>query len=265
MRRNITILLMVTFFTFGCIKKQPEVNTEKPVQHNLAMATLYNHFAQEYTALAYQAFNIAKIKIDRVVTEKKNRKPAVIVDIDETVLDNSPYEALTIVTKKDYPVNWNEWCNFAGARAVPGAVEFLNYAVSKGVNLFYVSNRKKAFVEEGTVENLKKLGFPQVEDKHIMLREDGNDKQERRDKITDAGYEIVLLIGDNLGDFYSDSGNNEERNAEVEAAKDKFGDEYIVLPNAIYGNWPSAIGADTQQGIDSLLNLMVADFLDSQK
>jgi len=259
----IAFVILLSFVT-GCLKEQPELPDKVSKQNDLVMATLYNYYAQEYRALAYQAFNLGKLKIDEAVrTNKTKNKLAVVVDIDETMLDNSPYQAHTIKTGTGYPTCWNEWCNLAEAREVPGASDFMNYAVSNGVDVFYVSNRKKKYVSASTVENLKKLGFPQAEEEHLLLREEKSesnphpsDKESRRQKIREMGYEIILLVGDNLGDFYTDSQVNDLRTAQVEEQQHLFGSKFIVLPNAMYGNWPSSIGAVDHDGIDSLISVM---------
>ena len=106
-----------------------------------------------------------------------------------------------------YPTGWAEWINEAKAEALPGAVEFLNYVVEKGADVFYVSNRK-AKLKEATMKNLKALGFPQVVDMHMLLREDTSDKEPRRQKVRE-NHRIVLLIGDNLNDLIAFLGRKE--------------------------------------------------------
>lgn len=261
MKNLLAFLLVVSFLFTGCEPKQ-ETTPDPVQQNNLTFATLYSYYSQEYTALAYQAFNIAKFRLDERLKNSKNKKLAVVVDIDETVLDNSPYQAYTVVKNTGYPECWNEWCNLAEANAVPGAVEFLNYAVNSGVDVFYVSNRKEKYVAQATVKNLIDVGFPQAVPSHIMLRKDKSnenpnpsDKQSRRERILSQGYEIALLIGDNLGDFYTDEEKYTERSAQVDVYKQNFGDKFIVLPNAMYGNWVSALDAYESAKVDSLMKL----------
>jgi len=110
------------------------------------LATLFQQKAAEKRALSYQAFNIAKLSLDSQLKVADLTKPlAVVVDIDETVLDNSPFEAKSILNNSDYPKYWNEWCQLAAAKPLAGSVEFLNYAKSKGVVVFYITNRKIKF------------------------------------------------------------------------------------------------------------------------
>jgi len=135
-------------------------------------ATLWQQSAGEERALAYQAFALARMMLDRDLTRRSRMKRAVIVDVDETILDNSRHEAWQIKNHRNYNAQaWTEWCNRAVADAVPGAVEFLRYANSRGVRVFYITNRKD-IEKEGTARNLKRLGFPEVTDETLLIRTD---------------------------------------------------------------------------------------------
>lgn len=262
--------ILLVFLLGACAAKDKLTTSEKRhiSDHPLTMATLYNHYADEYRAIAYQAFNTASDRLDAIRREHPDAKNlAVVVDIDETIIDNSPHQALMIATDSIYPYMWNEWCNLATARAVPGAVEFLQHADTVGFSIFYVSNRKNKFLQKPSMANLKALGFPQVSEEHFLLRLDRSDdnpnpsdKQMRRDEISSRGFEIVLLAGDNLGDFYSDEINALARKDQVETWREEFGRKFIVLPNAIYGNWPSSIGIRDGASMDSLLLEMIKVF-----
>lgn len=250
MRRSILILLIL-LTTLSC-KRNIDTHANLKGNDPLSMAILYNYYSSEYKALSIQAYKLASNNLRQIAESDKDlAKMAVVVDIDETVLDNSPYQAKAIVDGFSYPAGWNEWCMLAQANPVPGSVEFLNLADKLGFRIFYVSNRKEAFVKEGTHRNLIDKGFPQVSETNLMLREeksvnnpDPSDKQIRRDAITAMGLEIVMLVGDNIGDFYSDSKDGKERDQLVIDNETFFGSKYIVLPNAMYGNWPAAIGVD---------------------
>lgn len=266
MRNYIFLIALI----LGSCTIQDKEKTEKAdlSEHPQTMATLYNYYAAEYRALAYQAFNIARGRIDLIRAENPTDTGlAIVVDIDETLLDNSPHQSLMIVKDSSYPYMWNEWCELATARAIPGAVEFLQYADERGFQIYYISNRKEKFVREGTIKNLSEQGFPQLDKKRILLRlekADDNpspsDKQKRRDQVTESGHEIVLLIGDNLGDFYSDRHDYEDRMKQMESFKNEFGKKFILLPNAMYGNWPSSAGITDGSSMDSLLYIMTGSF-----
>jgi 5'-nucleotidase (lipoprotein e(P4) family) len=209
-------------------------------------AVLWQQASGERRALSYQAFNLARMMLDQDLrANRKLRKPrAVIVDIDETVLDNSRYEAKVVKDGISYPTGWTDWINRAEADAVPGAVEFLKYATSRRVRVFYVTNRKE-IEKSGTEQNLKRLGFPAVNDETLLVRTDKNsDSKEPRRTTIGAKYRVVLLMGDDLNDFakiFEDSKSSETRIAAADSFKQEFGKRFIVLPNAMYGNWELSI------------------------
>jgi len=217
---------------------EPSVNSND----HLTMAVLYQQTAAEYRALCYQAFNFAKYKLDqssKAMGMMKQR--AIIVDIDETVLDNSPYEAKCILDAVNYPASWDEWVIKARAKPVPGALEFLQNAAAQGINIFYISNRKEK-LREATLKNLVSIGFPDADNDHLLLQTDESSKKARREKIA-GNHWIVLLIGDNLNDFSEvfEKKLIPERFEMTDSLKNEFGNRFIVLPNAMYGDWEGAV------------------------
>ncbi len=214
-------------------------------------ATLYMQKAGEYRALAYQAFNLARWQLDadldkravKKLPKADQKKPrAVMVDIDETILDNSPAQAYSIKNRLAFNIkDWYAWGEMRKAKAIPGSVEFLKYANSKGVKVFYVSNRDEA-QKQATMDNLRNVGFPDVTDDDLMLRKTDSSKEGRRQIILQK-YRIVFFMGDNLDDHSNifEKKSVADRFVEVDKAKDLFGKRYIMLPNAIYGTWENAI------------------------
>ena len=216
-----------------------------------AGATLFMQKAAEYRALAYQAYNLARCQLDADF-EKKNvkklpknerKKPrAVMVDIDETVLDNSPNQAFQVSSRTAFNnKDWFMWVEMRKAKAIPGAVDFVNYADSKGVKVFFVSNRNEV-ERQATIENLKGVGVRNVSDENVLLKTKESSKEERRHFILQK-YRIALSIGDNLDDhsMVFEKKSVMDRFAETDRAKALFGTQYIMLPNAMYGTWESAI------------------------
>ncbi|MEP7038980.1 MAG: 5'-nucleotidase, lipoprotein e(P4) family [Acidobacteriota bacterium] len=214
-------------------------------------AVLYMQKAAEYRALTYQAFNVAKMQLDADF-DKKNLKKlpktgrkmprAVVVDIDETVLDNSPAQASNIKNRLPFDLkNWYAWGEQRKAKAIPGAVDFLNYASKKGARVFYVSNRDEV-QKTATIDNLTAVGFPDANVETVQLRQKESTKEPRRMAIAEK-YRIVLLIGDNLDDLSTiyEKKSVDARFAEVDKTREMFGHKFIVLPNAMYGTWESAI------------------------
>jgi len=236
----VTILLMT-----GCSSTEQATNgetVEYDKNEHYVMAVLWFQTAAEAQALYYQAFNLAEMKLDEALqSQTDGEKLAVIVDIDETVLDNSPCRAELIKTDKDYATCWLEWIDLAEAKPLPGAKEFLDYTASCGVEVFYVSNRFEAH-RETTIENLVSVGFPYADDDHVYLREGGPSKESRRQAIAED-YQIILLLGDNLNDF-ADVFQDKlvpDRGTEVDSLRDEFGNMFIVLPNPMYGDWEDAV------------------------
>lgn len=136
------ILVILSVALFSCTNVEQKKPVYKPADNALVMATLYNYYAAEYQALCYQAYNVAKERVTQIRKEfPKKKNMAVVVDIDETVLNNSPYQALTIEKDSHFPKCWDAWCQQAAAKPVPGAVSFLKYADSLGFQVFYVTNR----------------------------------------------------------------------------------------------------------------------------
>jgi 5'-nucleotidase (lipoprotein e(P4) family) len=214
-------------------------------------AILYQQKAAEYRALAYQAFNLARWQLDADFQRKnlralpkaeRSRPRAIVVDIDETVLDNSPANAYSVKNKVAFNLkDWYAWGDMRKAKAVPGSVDFINYAVSKGVKIFYISNRDEV-QKQATLDNLKSAGFSDISADNVFLRTEGSGKEPRRKTVSDR-YRIVFLMGDNLDDF-SDAFERRsvaERFAETDRNRFLWGKKFIVLPNAMYGTWESAI------------------------
>jgi 5'-nucleotidase (lipoprotein e(P4) family) len=233
---------LITFAQTPAPASQPKADNE--YQEG---AVLWTQSSGEVKALAYQAFTLARMLLDRDLRlNRRNRmRRAIVVDVDETVLDNSRYQATLIKNHQLYDAqSWAAWVNRAEAAAIPGAVEFLRYAASRGVRIFYITNRKLV-EKDGTATNLRKLGFPDVTDQTLLVRTDPNSssKEPRRQSVS-ARFRIVLLMGDNLNDFaeiFENSKTVDSRIAAVEQNKSQFGTRFIVLPNAMYGDWENAI------------------------
>lgn len=220
-------------------------------------ATLWVQKSAEYRALAYQAFNVARwqLDLDRMgktkdeVPKPERKKPrAVMVDIDETMLENSPEQGRRILAGEGFDLTpWYAWSQKRSAKAVPGAVDFVNYATSKGVKVFFASNRDELQKPE-TLDNLRSVGFTDVTPENVMLRQkDANGKnistKEPRREFIRQKYRIVMFIGDNLDDHSNifESKPIPERFSLTDQNRGLFGKRYIMLPNPVYGTWESAV------------------------
>ncbi|MBW7846598.1 MAG: 5'-nucleotidase, lipoprotein e(P4) family [Bacteroidales bacterium] len=241
MKKKITffVCLMGIALLFPVCKPpmQTAIIQKSPTVSPILYSTLYQQYAAEYRALCFQAYNIADFRLNEATRRASARPMAIVLDIDETILDNIPYEAEAIKGNFGYPEGWAEWMEQANAEPLAGAVDFLNRAKGLGVECFYVSNRKEIF-KEATIQNLNEKGFPFADEAHVILRSSSNEKQTRRNEIAKK-YDIIMLIGDNLGDFDGifEEVSAKERMDAVNSNSRFFGSHWIVLPNAVYGNW----------------------------
>jgi len=250
MKSNLSIVLLTFTLLIGCKSNKPTINQDEnitiiedvgiPVREYSIQSVLWQQHAAEYRALSYQAFNMARIQLGNILNHKiEYAKPiAIVTDIDETVLDNSPYSGKQVELDEDFnTVRWTEWVKQKKAKALPGALDFFNYAKRNGVEVFYISNRSINNAIE-TIENLKMIGFPFADEAHVLLKDSLSGKEPRRLNVQRT-HEIVLLLGDNLSDFSEvfDDQSTVVRNHKVESLKTYFGNKFIVLPNAMYGDW----------------------------
>lgn len=176
------------------------------------------------------------------------REPlAVIVDVDETMLDNSPHMAQTVRDGRYAfdETQWHAWVEKRAARPLPGALEFAQAAEADGVKIFYVTNRSTA-ARQATIDNLRAAGFPVAPDASNVMTIDESrgwtsDKASRRREV-DAKYRVVLLIGDNLSDFLGGvSADNATRARLVAPYEGWWGERWFMLPNPAYGSWEAAV------------------------
>ena len=233
---------------------------QEPLVHQKLLPTLWVQTTPEWRALCEQAYLTARLALDPALRHKKQsaaleqagqpfsrKKPAVILDIDETVLDNSPGQARQVAANTDFVAkDWAGWVNEAKAQAIPGAVEFCRYARSRGVRVFFITNRDTAD-EPATRRNLELRGFPLDADIDTVLTRgekpewNTSDKATRRQAVA-ATHRIVMLIGDDLGDFLPGVRVPPEKRRELAAPyRERWGRQWIVLPNPGYGSWEEAL------------------------
>ena len=252
------IYLSSIFCIFTVYISAVEENIDNTLQAQSMLAVLYAQSSAEYDANNIQTYTGAKLALDVALTEKNwtaaieqkgnfvDKPPAVILDIDETVLNNIPFQARAIIKGEGYPNGWIEWMLEEASTSVAGVKDFLDYAERKGIKVFYVTNRV-AIAEEATRNNLKKLGLPLDTDRDVLLMKNENgwtsDKVSRRQLISED-YRILLLIGDQLGDFIpleEATVNIDSRKAISKKYKDMWGKKWFMITNPIYGRWEASI------------------------
>jgi len=239
-----TICIGLGFFTACRVQKVSSVSqsANSLVIHGPLWGAMWQQKAAEYKALCYQAYNIARLRLDVILQQQHSKPLAIVTDIDETVLDNSPYEIHRALQDSGYSdETWMEWTAKVECDTIPGALSFLKYASSKGVRVFYITNRLEA-ERNPTLKDLQRWNFPDAVHDHLFLKQTTSGKEQRRGIVT-KDHEIVLLFGDNLSDFSAvfDKQPFAERDARVTNNAQLFGERFIVLPNAAYGDWEGAL------------------------
>jgi 5'-nucleotidase (lipoprotein e(P4) family) len=210
------------------------------------MGVLWFQRSAEYRALCYQAYNLAEMRVKEYLADPVTGKTAVVIfDIDETLLDNSPQEALNILDGISFnPERWKAWTDRAVALPIPGSLDFCHFLARNGIHPIYVSNRLTSECT-GTLLNLQKWNFPYADRNHLYLKSDVSSKEIRRLAI-EKMYHVLLLVGDNLSDFdqvFEDRSVNFGFNT-VDSLRADFGKKFIVLPNPMYGDWTKPITGD---------------------
>jgi len=241
----------------GVNPTQPRLNAQASPHdtHELLHGVLWTQTAGESWALASSAYRLAGALIDTALADQRwtaaleqtagyqNLPPAVILDLDETVLDNSKFEGQLALDGTAYDqVAWEDWVARKAAGAVPGAVEFLNIAKAKGVAVFFITGRT-AKQQHDTLANLKALGIDASDDTVLCTDENGwpSDKTVRRTVVARTNR-ILLLLGDDMNDFVSTAGMSSDARRELAAKyKDRWGKSWILLPNVLYGSWEAAL------------------------
>ncbi len=242
--RKFLYSLAAMAISFSLFRIEANAQTMAGLREQNTMSVLWFQKSAEAKALYYQGYNIGKMRLDEILSKwpkNKGLKPAIVLDIDETILDNSPYQAWLILSEKGNPLDWNDWFSRANAKPLPGALHFLHYADSMGVEIFYISNRNER-QKDATIKNLQAVGAPQADSEHVLLQQGReNSKEVRRAKVAKT-YDIILLFGDNLGDFSGFDGLSAAgRQQAAEKHKEEFGRKLIVFPNPMYGDWEGAI------------------------
>ncbi|MCF7920262.1 MAG: 5'-nucleotidase, lipoprotein e(P4) family [Candidatus Cloacimonetes bacterium] len=230
--KKIFILVILLLFFSMIRAEEPEVKDEAAL-----LGVLYHQTAAEYTALCYQAYNLATDRLLATDLTQLEKPAAIILDVDETVLNNSPYNARALLGKTNYTGSFNKWVEEMQCEPIAGALAFLYIADSLGIKIFYVTNRSEKKKQE-TIANLQKIKYPQVTEEQVLCKVQESSKEPRRQFIAE-NYEILLLLGDNLIDFAEcfEGSTMAERESAVQDWQQDFGRRFIILPNMMHGNW----------------------------
>lgn len=239
--------------------------TTQATPHDNLNAVLWMQRSAEYKAVSETIYRAAADKLGVALQEKNwdalvpserdnagktaQLTPAVIMDVDETVLDNSPYQARLVRDDKEFDdPSWDAWVAEKKARPLPGVVDFAKAAQARGVTILYLSNRAE-HLQAATLQNLKAAGLP-VKDESVFLglgtfvkdcEQNGSEKNCRR-RLAGRNYRVLMQFGDQLGDFTQILANTPEGRGQLfDEYADWFGERWWMLPNPTYGSWEPAM------------------------
>jgi acid phosphatase len=222
--------------------------SQTAIEHDLIYLQTYRDAQARLLAALHDRHWDALGKGDRT-TPLRGLKPAVILDIDETALDNSPFAARMVQGNREYnEADWAAWCREENARALPGAVEFTRFAAKHGIAVIYISNRAKD-LDQATLANLRKAGFPVSGPQSFLglgtvvdgCEQAGSEKGCRRQLVA-RHYRVLMQFGDQIGDFVDVLANTADgRRQAVADYLPWIGTRWFVLPNPTYGSWEPAL------------------------
>ena len=265
-----TLVLLVT----SCAQpRHPNLNSVlwalTSAEYEAATRTVYESAARSlaeakadatWTAALEQRQNLNDPKVQAAL------KPAVILDIDETVLNNAPYFARIIRDEKRVATGtWDAWVAEHRAKALAGVIDYVREAKRQGIAVVYLTNRAcrkrpgsdaSCPQRSDTIVNLQEAGLPALgPDDLVLLRNQqpgwDRDKGKRRAFVCE-NYRILQIFGDNLGDFAPAPGNRDstptpdQRRAMIAQYHDKWGSKWFMLPNPMYGPWLNILGNDPE-------------------
>ena len=254
------VWLLVCFGLSGCATSDGAGSTSA---HDNMDAVVWLQASTEYAAVTTGIYASAAAGLEEIAQRSRTRSMAVVLDVDETVLDNSPYQGQLVFDNAIYEgESWDRWVAQRAAPAVPGVVDFIRTSQSLGIHVAFITNRtcrtRPGSAEAcpqslDTLVNLQQVGID-TESTTLFLRGERppgqcvallteaervggkwtSDKTSRRECVR-LDHDIVMLFGDQLGDFTEEHGSASAR--DVAARFDEWGKSWFMLPNPTYGGW----------------------------
>jgi len=256
MRRALGGLLGLALLGLSACRS-PSGAGHPPLAHENLNAVLWLQTAAEYRAATLQAYRSALAYLDRGLADPTwtaaleqtgdfaGLPPAVILDMDEAIVRSDRFQAWLVESGRSFRLeDWNDWVRTSSAEAIPGALDYVRQAESRGVKIFYVTNRSVE-VKAASLANLRRLGFPIERAADLLTQNErpgwGSDKLSRRALLA-RSHRIVQIVGDNLNDFTGGARTSPEgRRALAQPYGTYWGARWILLPNPAYGGWEGAL------------------------
>ena len=187
--------------------------------------------SNEYSSLCTQTYRLA-VQILLPKLKNAGSGDAIVMDLDETVLDNSKYQVERFRLNLGFTQeSWSEWVGRREAGLVPGAKAFIEKARMHRVKIVFLSNRMEYNLEH-TRANLAKLGVLSKDDLFLLRRNKDDTKEVRREQILQGKgrmkktgpLQVIAYFGDAMGDFPDEK-------------EERLGEKFFILPNPMYGKW----------------------------
>jgi 5'-nucleotidase (lipoprotein e(P4) family) len=229
----------------GFVEPRDPATLEAPPYRGLD-ASLYMLTSAEYKACCFQTFRLATFLAKEKLEARTDttKPPAVVMDLDETILDNGWFQSKQIRDQLRFDqFRWERWEKTGGdnVRIIPGAKKFIAKLKEMGIQPVYITNRNNA-AREQTMSVLKRFEIDVPEEQLLCAdATTGSNKTSRRELVAEK-FQVLLYVGDNLRDFderfrFDRTQIGDKRGQAVEELQDKFGDEWVILPNPSYGEW----------------------------
>ena len=230
-------------------------------------AVVWVQTSTEYAAVTTSIYAGATAALDDLETSGHAEQFAVVLDVDETVLDNSAYQGQLVLDDTRYASDtWDQWIEDRAAPAVPGVVEFIQAAQSRGIHVAFITNRAcrprantaaDCPQKEDTLNNLADIGIdaasttlylrgerPPEQCRTLLTAEEqpdgtwSSDKTSRRACVA-LDRNIAMFFGDQLGDFTAEPEVQPDRDGRQTTGEfsEYWGKTWFMLPNPTYGDW----------------------------
>lgn len=227
--------------------------------HERLHGVLWIQTSPEHDFMCRQLYDLTKLRVMEALRDKswtaafeqtgkyQNLPPAVVMDVDETVIDNSAFQGRLVDRDADYVHDWwKEWVQEGKADALPGAKEFIHFLVKNGVTPIFVTNRE-VDGEAATLANLRRIfDYPELSAEQMLCKKEQSDwtsnKTSRR-KLLAESYRIIILMGDDYNDFTYLGKNPTPADRVMKSAEHSkmWGKKWILMPNPLYGNWEKSL------------------------
>ena len=188
--------------------------------------------SREYKAVCLQTYANAWEKV-AAAAQKESGPWAIVMDLDETVLDNSGYQRRLEESGEAYSQeSWEKWVIEEKSTLVPGAKEFIaKVRKLPRARIIFISNRYDRNTGHSQA-NLKKLGLSSDNDIYLLRKDRADLKNIRQKEVLQGtgrmkehgAHKVLAWFGDAAHDVPDDP-------------KLKWGTHKFMLPNPVYGNW----------------------------